>query len=96
MHLAIAHDAGVPLDELWKRWADELPLWEAYFELDPPLRKVIQHVGWELARARARSMIYKSDFDASERQAAPVQSPKEMASEAAKIHVLFAGSRKKS
>ena len=67
------------LDALWNGWGDELPLWEAALEVDPPEAERIDYAAWQLARSIKGE---RADFDGKEHEAA-VQSPKE-ADEAAK------------
>ena len=76
---------------MWKRWADELPLWEAWFELNPPLEKWVANAAWQQTRAadRRAGTIYESDFYATEKEEAAAQTEKEMAQEAAKIETLW-------
>jgi hypothetical protein len=74
---------------LWTRWGDELPLFEASAELDPPIEKRVENAAWQLARAaRYKGTIYDSDFDGTEKvktEQGHVQSDEEMLAEATKI-----------
>jgi len=76
----------VSLENLWRSWGNELPLWEASYELDPPLEERIENAAWQIARAaRTPHAIYRSEFDGRERPPAPPRPPEELAAEAAKI-----------
>lgn len=75
------------LDALWRTWGDELPLWEASYELDPPTEERIDNAAWQTARAaRSDKTIYRSEFDGTEQnREIKYQPPNEMAAEAQKI-----------
>ncbi len=67
------------LDALWSGWGDELPLWEAALELDPPAPERIDNAAWQIARAAGQKTIYQRNFDGTEQPAAEPQPPEEMA-----------------
>lgn len=76
---------------MWRSWGDELPLFEASLDLDPSLDKWIANAAWQTAKsARAtKSVIYESDFYATEKAEVSQQSAEEMLKEAAKIEATW-------
>jgi hypothetical protein len=67
-----------------------LPLWEASYELDPPVEERLDNMGWQIARAaRTPHAIYRSEFDGTEKPPAPPRPPAELAAAAAKIEAAW-------
>jgi hypothetical protein len=80
---------------LWSDWGDELPLFEASVELDPPIEERTEHAAWHIARAaRTKATIYRSEFDGTERPPAPPKSPGELAAVATKIEASWPHNKK--
>lgn len=75
-----------------------MPLWEASFELDPPIEERTDNAAWQISRAaRYRGTIYETDFDGTEREADFVrQQPfEEQLREAEKIDAAWPHSKPK-
>jgi hypothetical protein len=82
----------VTYEDLLTRWAEELPAWEASFQLDPPVEEFVANAAWQAARAPTRHTIYEDDFYATERPReaeAPQQSEEEMDREATKLNAMW-------
>lgn len=73
------------LGEFYKRYGDEIPLWEALHELDPPIEERLDAAAWNLARAAKSKAIYRRDFCGVVLPPRPPQSVAEMAAEAEQI-----------
>lgn len=77
-------------EDLLTRWAEELPAWEASFQLDPPVEKFVANAAWQLARSPTRPTIYEQDFYATEQLAeAPAQTTEEADKEAVKLNEMW-------
>lgn len=78
-------------EDLLTRWGEELPAWEASFQLDPPIEKFVGNAAWQIARSPGKGMIYEADFYATERPgpAVPAQTDEDMDKEAVKLNAMW-------
>jgi hypothetical protein len=81
----------VTYEDLLSRWGEELPAWEASFQLDPSVEKFVANAAWQLAASKGKHTIYEADFYATERPGpqVPAQTEEDADKEAMKLNATW-------